>query len=123
MKKLAFIFLLLYPTQVFASSVILDNKAQISRAADLHEAIGALSGKVTDCVEKDKKPIEECGCFSLETCQFKTEYEQVLKLYCAIRTDFPEWQSKTVNYQDERSGYSIALGMIGLEKMFGTQCN
>jgi hypothetical protein len=121
MSKLAFFLIIFMAPHAFANPITLDNKEQVSIATKLHEAMGELSGRVTDCVEIDKKSIEECACRNYESCQFKAEYKQVVDLYCGIKKDFPEWNQKTVNYTEENSGRTVALGMVGLDKIFGEQ--
>lgn len=122
MRALIFISFLFFASNVVANPIVLEDEDQILRAKEMHEAIGVLSSKVTACVDIENKPIEECACFNLENCDFKPEFKIATKIYCNLKADFSDWNEKSINYKDQKTHESIAIGMIGLERIFGKYC-
>jgi hypothetical protein len=114
--------LLLVPSLSNAEALTLSNADQIKRASALSQAIDHVSEKVMTCMNEPGGSQETCACFDLDSCLFKSEFEQAAEIYCGIKLDFPSWAGKSINFQVEGDGQSHAIGMTGLEKQFGQFC-
>ena len=122
MNKIFYVLPFLFATSLHAKALTLTAESDIKRAQEMSQAIDAVSQRVMACPESSGGSREVCVCASLESCKFKKEYEKAISLYCEIKTDYPEWANKPVNYFTSDNKISNALGMEALEIQFGKYC-
>ena len=122
MRKICYIFLVVFCSASTADSEIIEVNSEKEKIAilDVHNSIKKMAANVKQCMAAPGGTRQTCGCLDLKGCKFKTDYKRLIDSYCKLRSQYPEWQGKTVNmYQNSQT---IAVGMVGLERQLGRSC-
>jgi uncharacterized metal-binding protein len=108
---------------VLAGSDIVEVKSEKAKAVviELDKSIKRVSEKVLACMKQPDGTREKCACKDLENCEFQSEYQSLITTFCKAKKDHPEWADKTVNVRQD--SVTIALGMAGLDRQLGSNCN
>ncbi len=107
-------------TECFATDASPAQVIELTRAEDIrdvlsvHEAIGKMSAKVSECVKGKLAPADECACrYPMELAELRKTYEKVL-------VQHPEWKDKLVSYNS--NGGNSMVGFDGLREQFERKC-
>jgi hypothetical protein len=116
MNKKILLLLALVPTIASAADITLTDPSKIEDANAIEKAMGVVSARVTQCIEKKLAVPEKCFClYPAEVEEVKNKYEIAIKKN-------PEWIGKLVYFTIPGDTMGHNLNFVGLKRQAEMKC-